>query len=191
MAAPKKSKTKRKTGDRSTNVVPRSPGAPRGNQNAVGNEGGDGRLPKYHPDFHLAVAKKLYELGATDSDLAEAFGVSIPTLWDWQAEHTELFEACKIGKDIADGKVKRSLFQRATGYTYRAVKIMKHKGEPIVVPYNKHVPPNVNAGKFWLINRCPDEFKPISKLKQDVDREDPLATLRKQLEGTALRPKEG
>ena len=46
-----------------------------------------------------------------------------------------------------------SLYHRAIGYSYDAVKIFMHKGRPKMMPYREHVPPDVTAAIFWLKNR--------------------------------------
>lgn len=51
------------------------------------------------------------------------------------------------------------MYHRAVGYSYHAVKIFQHDGNPVVVPYIRHVPPDVKAAIFWLTNRRPDEWK--------------------------------
>jgi hypothetical protein len=48
-----------------------------------------------------------------------------------------------------------SLYHRAIGYSYDAVKIFMHDGKPVEVPYREHVPPDVAACIFWLKNRRP------------------------------------
>ena len=52
--------------------------------------------------------------------------------------------------------VERSLYHRANGYSYDAVKIFCSKdGKVTKVPYREHVPPDVTACIFWLKNRKP------------------------------------
>ena len=63
--------------------------------------------------------------------------------------------------------VERSLYQRANGYNYEAVKIFMPAGskQPVVVHYIEHIPPDVTAGMFWLKNRDPDNWRDV----QNVD----------------------
>jgi hypothetical protein len=50
------------------------------------------------------------------------------------------------GKAEADNRVERSLYERANGYSYDAVKIFCDKNGNITkVPYIEHVPPDVTA----------------------------------------------
>jgi hypothetical protein len=50
--------------------------------------------------------------------------------------------------DKADGRVERSLYQRANGYNYEAVKIFMPAGakQPIVVHYVEHMPLPASSG---------------------------------------------
>jgi hypothetical protein len=100
-------------------------------------------------------------LGATDRDLAFAFNVNISTIEKWRAKHPSFGGALKLGKKEADQRVERSLYQRAVGYNYDAVKIFMPAGatKPIYAPYVEHVPPDVTAGIFWSKNRRPDKWR--------------------------------
>lgn len=113
-----------------------------------------GRPSKYDVAF-VAAAKKLCELGATDRDLADAFEVSIATISNWKSEHAEFLDALKLGKDAADQRVEASLYQKATGYTFDAVKIFMpaNASAPVYAPYREHVAPDTTACIFWLKNR--------------------------------------
>jgi len=111
------------------------------------------KLPKYKREF-AATARKLCQLGATDRDLAEAFGVTTVCIWQWQCRYKEFFNSLRVGKAEADERVKRSLYQRAVGYSYDTVKINQYEGTAVITPYVEHVPPDVGAAKLWMINRC-------------------------------------
>lgn len=117
-----------------------------------------GRPSAYQPLF-TDQAKKLCELGATDVELADFFGVSINTIGNWKTAHPGFLGALKVGKEVADDRVERSLYNRATGYTFDAVKIMTVAGEAVTVPYREHMPPDVTACIFWLKNRRRDEWR--------------------------------
>jgi hypothetical protein len=62
--------------------------------------------------------------------------------------------------------VKRSLYQRAVGYNYEAVKIFTpaNREKPVVVPYIEHVPPDTTAGIFWMKNRDPQHWRDSQQL---------------------------
>ena len=60
-------------------------------------------------------------------------------------QRTPSLSALKVGKGKPDDRVERSLYLRAVGYTYDAVKIAVFRGRSIVVPYREHVPPDTAA----------------------------------------------
>jgi len=117
-----------------------------------------GRPSSFDPKYP-EQAKRLASLGATDREIAEFFGVSEQTLNTWKHAHPEFLDALKTGKGPADQRVEASLYRRATGYTYDAVKIFQFKGREVVVPYQEHVPPDTTACIFWLKNRKPKEWR--------------------------------
>jgi hypothetical protein len=113
-----------------------------------------GRPSKYVPIF-AAQAKLLCERGATDAELADFFCVSINTVRAWQALHGEFLQAVRVGKESADDRVERSLYQRAVGYTFDTVTIFAPTTTrgAAVVEHREHCPPDVGAQKLWLTNR--------------------------------------
>lgn len=119
-----------------------------------------GRPSGYQPEF-AEQAKELCENGATDVDLAEHFGVSDRTIYRWASQFPEFCQALKVGKDVADDRVERSLYHRATGYSFDAVKIFMPAGatQPVYAPYREHVPPDTGAAIFWLKNRRRGEWR--------------------------------
>jgi hypothetical protein len=64
-------------------------------------------------------------------------------------------------------RVERSLYERANGYNYEAVKIFMPAGskQPVVVHYIEHLPPDPTSAMFWLKNRDPDNWRDV----QNVD----------------------
>jgi hypothetical protein len=121
-----------------------------------------GRPTLYRPEYS-AIARKMTAMGATDRDLAEAFGVTVVTIWRWQTAHEDFCSALKIEKGEFDNRVERSLAQRAVGYSFPAVKIMQHNGVPVRVEYDEHVPPDPGAAKLWLSNRRPEQWRDVRR----------------------------
>ena len=60
-----------------------------------------------------------------------------------------------------------SLYERANGYTYDAVKIFMPAGakKPVYAPYIEHVPPDTTACIFWLKNRDPARWRDTWQLE--------------------------
>lgn len=113
---------------------------------------------QYRSEF-VELAKLLCKQGATDEDLADALEVSIMTIKRWQSRYAEFNDACTRGKDAADERVVRSLYSRATGYTYDSEKIVVIEGRVERVRTMEHVPPDTTACIFWLKNRRSKEWR--------------------------------
>lgn len=116
---------------------------------------------KYHVDWAWSLALK----GATDEEIAEAFHISVRTLHRWKKTHPELLTALEEGKDVADAKVKRSLYQRAVGYEAKEVTQIVEQdpatGKQRVSKTQvttKHIVPDTMACMYWLNNRSKGEF---------------------------------
>lgn len=129
-----------------------------------------GRPTDYRPEFP-EEAKALCERGATDLELADHFGIASSTLYTWKHAHPEFSEAIKAGKEAADERVERSLYHRAVGYSFDAVKILVDKGQPVYAPYREHVPPSDTAAIFWLKNRRPKEWREKQEVEHTVPKE--------------------
>lgn len=152
-----------------------------------------GGRPTAYQDKYAEQAKVLASLGATDMEQAQFFGVSIRTLHRWKIEHPEFREALEMGKDEADGKVEKSLYQRATGYTFDSEKILVVEGEVQRIETLEHVPPDTKAAMFWLQNRRPGLWRSVNHIKHDVEEEGELAAWLKGLGGAGgntVRPVE-
>ncbi|MGB0412332.1 MAG: hypothetical protein ACPGFA_12135 [Pikeienuella sp.] len=117
-----------------------------------------GRPTKYSEAF-VQQGRKLALLGATDEEIADFFEVNVATIYRWKNSHEEFCEALKVGKDAADDRVERSLYQRAVGYSHPEDKVFNDGGTAMVVPTTKHYPPETAAGIFWLKNRRRDSWR--------------------------------
>ena len=125
------------------------------------------QAPRSYDPVVAHQAKKLCQLGATDIELADFFGVNADTIYRWKIEFSEFSEAIKLGKEPADDRVERSLYQRAVGYTFESVKIFMpaKANEPVYAPYREHVPPDTAAASLWLRNRRKDEWRDKQQLE--------------------------
>jgi hypothetical protein len=79
--------------------------------------------------------------------------------WSWARQ--------RAGKQVADSRVERSLYQRAVGYNYESVKIFMpaNRSKPVYAKYTEHVPPDVTAGIFWLKNRDPQHWRDSQQME--------------------------
>ena len=122
--------------------------------------GTGGSHDEYDPAFAARV-KRWAEMGATVSEICDWLDCNVKTFYRWCANHDDLREAYRIGKAPNDDRVTRSLFERATGYTYTEevaikVKIDQHVEKVEKVTLEKHMPADPASMAFYLVNRRPD-----------------------------------
>lgn len=125
-----------------------------------------GRPASYKPEY-AEQARKLCELGATDIEIADFFEVSDRTVYRWQLKYPEFCQALKAGKDSADERVERSLYHRATGYTFESEKVFQYQGDIVRAGTREHVPPDTTAMIFWLKNRRPEAWRDKTEVQHN------------------------
>jgi transposase len=122
---------------------------------------------KYDPKYHDAWAFSLAIKGATDEEIATAFGVARRTILRWQKTKndkgeevlTSFGEAIRTGKEQADAQVEKKLYERCIGYeTTEVHQTLEHDKEGRVSiketkTTKKQVAPDVMAIMYWLNNR--------------------------------------
>lgn len=132
------------------------------------------RNSSYDADIHPNWAWSLAIQGKTIAEIAKEFGVARSTLNKWISENEELAAAVNEGRDSADAKVEKSLYQRAIGYTVKEKKVIQTvdkdgRQKPAKVEITERViPPDVTAQIFWLKNRKPSKYRD----RQEVTVED-------------------
>jgi hypothetical protein len=113
-------------------------------------------LPEYAEE-----ARKLALMRAPDEALARHFEISLATLHEWLAAVPEFAKAVRTGR-MGDADVVDRFHQNCLGFSHEAVKIFRPSAageEPVRATYTRHYPPNTPAGKFWLVNRLPDQWR--------------------------------
>lgn len=115
----------------------------------------------WRPEYIEQAKKLCSRFGATDQDLAEFFGVTVRTVYNWYLKHPEFREAVQLAKEFADERVEMSLYRRAIGYTVETEKVFMPAGAraPVVVPTAEHIGPDTTACIFWLKNRKRGEWR--------------------------------
>lgn len=116
-------------------------------------------VSKYRAEYHDDWAWSLSLKGATDEEMAQAFGISRKTLYTWRQKHESFNEAIERGKNVADSKVERSLYERAIGFettdTEKTIDMDKD-GNPKPVRIKnttRKIVPDTMAIMYWLNNR--------------------------------------
>jgi len=148
-----------------------------------------GRPTKYNPELHLILVEAMAEMGLTQEQIAERLKISSRTLARWMADDEEFCQAVKRGSVIADEKVVRSLYQRATGYEHKAVKIFMPSGakQPVYAEFIEHVPPDVTAQIYWTKNR--DRAKWGDRTQHEVTGKDGSPIEFTQIQRVIVDPK--
>lgn len=113
------------------------------------NENILGRPTLYKKEYDNQVYE-LALLGLTDVQIGNVFGVTKQTIINWKEEHPTFFYSLTQGKEEADGKVARAMYNRALGVTITEEALTKD-GE--VVKLKKQLPSDTAAAKHWLANR--------------------------------------
>src|ERR1700720_3516892 len=83
-----------------------------------------GRPSKYIEEF-APQAQELCENGATVPELARFFSVATTTITDWANRYDEFACALRVGREIADARVERSLYDRAVGFTFDKIQLYR------------------------------------------------------------------
>ncbi len=123
----------------------------------IGKLGGQ-QNSTFHCDM-LPIVRKMAKAGMTELEIADSLDVSPSTLWTWKSQYPRFQNALSLGRKQSDERVKRALYHRAIGYSHDQEKAFNDKGQIIKAVVREHVPPDVNAVKFWLTNRAPDEWQ--------------------------------
>jgi hypothetical protein len=129
-------------------------GAPFGNQNALGNEGG--RPSEYEGEITCAVAKALAQAGCSEALIARTLGIAPSTLCLWKAQHVEFLNALKQGEEQINEALKATAVQRALGYSYETEKAFQ---TGVKVTVTETLPPSEKMLQFLLERRMPDQFR--------------------------------
>jgi len=125
-----------------------------------------GRPPKY-TDEMLDQVTNYCLLGATDKELSGFLDISEVTLNAYKKKYPEFLKSLRAGKEVANSKMARSLYQRGIGYSHPDVHISNYQGEITVTDITKHYPPDTAAASKFLNNRTRKQAEPWQD-KQDV-----------------------
>lgn len=127
-----------------------------------------GRPTKYKPEYAEQARKLCANNAFTDAELASFFSINLSTLHLWKIKHEEFSNAIKIGKEPANARVEKSLYDRAMGYTAVETDIRVVNGKIVKTEVVKHYPPDSTALIFYLKNRLPDQYRDKQELEVDL-----------------------
>ncbi|WMI82086.1 helix-turn-helix domain-containing protein [Anaerotignum sp. MB30-C6] len=142
--------------------------------------------------------------GLSEKDIAKNMGIAYSTFNDWKKRFSELSEALKKSKAIADVIVENALYQNATGYSYieqvsatkkevfyKDGKREKEIVTPITLDLIRHKPPETTAQIYWLKNRKPVEWRDKREPPQDDNQTNPLQGLFAEIERRKSESRDG
>ena len=136
------------------------------------------RLGKIKFDFNKI--EKLATFGLIDKDLAALLGVTEQTICKWKKDEPEFILVLKKGKEIADTRVVRSLYERATGYEHPDVHISNFQGMITETEIIKHYAPDPTSMIFWLKNRQPSEWRDKQEIEHSGSIEQKVNAMSKE-----------
>ena len=117
------------------------------------------RPTKYEKEIkpHIEDIRKAVESGATDKEIATAFGIAESTLYKYKKEKPEFSAAFARGREKVCIEIKAALLKKALGFEYTEEKsVAKHDkdGDAVVMveTYKKYQPPSETAAAMLLRN---------------------------------------
>lgn len=98
--------------------------------------------------------------GLFDAQIAKNMGISEATLYRYKANHPEIKEALRKGKEVVDIEVENAMLKRAKGYTVTITEQKLDKdGNICDLKRDVHIPGDVTAQIFWLKNRRRQQWR--------------------------------
>jgi len=135
-----------------------------------------GRPSKYqtHVKPYFEQIEGWFRSGKTEGSIAKQLGVNNDSWIQYKKKFPEFSELLiKAGQDNC-ALVANKLFQRACGYDYTEKHVeIGEDGDGVTrtkrKTIKKHVPPNVAAMEFYLVNRDPNNWKHKSHIEGEIE----------------------
>ncbi len=93
--------------------------------------------------------------GLIDTQIAHNMDIAVATLYAWKNQYSDISEALKKGKEVADYEVENALHKRATGFTQ------------LINGKEVYYPPDTTACMYWTSKRMPKKW--AEKQGEDLD----------------------
>ncbi len=114
------------------------------------------------PRFAPGLVKRVEQfalLGATNEEIAGFLNIDVVTFDRWRVEKPSLDRALHVGRELGDVRVAGALHKRAVGFSAKAQKVVVVDKQPQVIKYKEYYPPDVQAGRYWLNNKRPKQWR--------------------------------
>lgn len=138
---------------------------------------------------YIKKVQDLFELGATEYDIAKILKTNTSTVTRWREAHPEFDEVIRNGYRDIDSEVAKSMLKRMVGYDKEEVTVIqnfdsegKPKGDYTVKTTNKHYPPDLVTSLNWLKSRWPELFKEEKVIEIEEENEVDLDNQLKELD---------
>lgn len=111
--------------------------------------------------FNLPLLENLAMLGMSDKDIAQALGINPGKFKRYKKKHSSIRVTLRKGRVVAAGKVVKSLYKKANGFSVPEEKLFYSAKYNRVVRADtrKYYPPDTVAQIFWLKNHAPDFWR--------------------------------
>lgn len=129
----------------------------------------------YDEDAALVILRD-HTGSATNRELADALGVSGPTLVKWMTQYPTLKAAVMDAKSRVDDSIVSALAKRAQGYSVPYEEITDGPKGTTTKVGETHIPPDTGAAKFWLTNRRRDDWSDRKIVEVDSTLQQVLAS---------------
>lgn len=103
-----------------------------------------GKYHKWLEPSGLTLITGWARSGLTDEQIASNMGITTKTLYEWKKTYSDICEALKKGKEVADFEVENALYQKA-------------------------LMGDTTAIIFWLKNRKPEVWRDKQDINANVD----------------------
>lgn len=118
-----------------------------------------GRPSRYEREVkpHLDDIRKAVEAGATDKEIALAFGLSLSTIYEYKKKYSDFSQAFARGREKVVIDIKAALLKKALGFEYEEAKTVGRKdkdGENVILieKYKRYSTPSETAAAMLLRN---------------------------------------
>ena len=118
-----------------------------------------GRPSRYEREVkpHLDDIRKAVEAGATDKEIAQAFGISLSTIYEYKKKYSDFSGAFARGREKVVIDIKAALLKKALGFEYEEEKRVGRKdkdGENVILveKYKRYSVPSETAAAMLLRN---------------------------------------
>ena len=110
---------------------------------------------------HNTVEKILHLVkeNKTNVEIAEMLKVSEGTVRYWINQEIDLFTTVQELRCKGNNVMQGSLFKRGNGYDVIDYEDVKIDGEVVRLEKKRHIPGDVTAMKFWLINMMKEKYR--------------------------------